>query len=500
MLGMPDCRGGRLHGRIRCEPALGGARNNACPHGDAMRPRDLAFLGLVIGCSAVRARTSEPSVPCVERGRALEEVSPSPLERAATRAARSTHPDSDPNFARALESASTPEILSLIDHASGPVQKAAVSYSLEQRPHAWKNLVKRSATRQDLTVWMVDRLCPETDGGADRGASARPTPGRDAFLLALAGQPKGSELRGRALACVARARPSEARALALEWLNGSDPALTRYAVVTLGRANALFEVDRLIKLANGADPTVVRASFEALGRITSPPAAAALLKLAREAPEDAARERAWQLWLLHPERRTGTLSPAEARRTLSPLVTRVLGALRQKNLDTLVRLSHPERGLRFGLCGQWVPSALYPAQLRGLLKDQSPKSWGGSCSPDQAELAFEDYLEHLTGFQDAPVVGYNTWLRSSSKDPRPAVEPTERAFPDGVFVELAWPEGRDGQTPWESLVLVFALFSEQYRLVGLLHAQAPPRPETRGVHVPPAGEFNFDRREAVEPR
>jgi hypothetical protein len=319
----------------------------------------------------------------------------------------------------------------------------------------------------------------------------------NAFLLQLAEQSKASELRGRALACVAAARPSEARAQALAWLNGSDPRLTRYAATALGRANALFEVARLVELTRASDALVSRAALEALGRITSSPAAAALLKLAREAPDEAVRERAWQLWLEHPEHRTGTLASAEARRTLSPLVTRLLAALRQKNLDTLVRLSHPERGLRFGLCGQWIPSSLYPAQLRGLLKDPTPKSWGGSCSPDQTELPFEDYLEHLTGFRDAPVTGYNTWLRPSPKDPRPAVEPTERAFPDGVFVELAWPEGRDGETPWESLVLVFAPFSEQYRLVGLLHAQAPPAPSVPGVHVPPAGEFRLEREEAT---
>ena len=160
--------------------------------------------------------------------------------------------------------------------------------------------------------------------------------------------------------------------------------------------------------------------------------------VAQKAPDDALRELAWSAWLRHPEHRTGALSPSETKRTMGPLVKSVLRALGQKNMDALARLAHPQRGLRFGLCGQFIPSGVFPSQVRGLLRDDAPKSWGGSCTTEDRELSFDDYLDHLTGFEDAPIVGYDVWLAATAKDQEqlPVAE-VERTFPDGAFVELA---------------------------------------------------------------
>jgi hypothetical protein len=345
---------------------------------------------------------------------------------------------------------------------------------VRERPGSWPELAPRWLARAELGRVAAAGLCEHAPGAAP-------------LLLDLARRATDPQTRGEALVCVAAQRPDESRGIALEWLGRQDRVLSRYAAVALGRSNAWYQVDRLVRLTNDGDVEVRRAAVEALGRITSPPAAQALLTVAHTSPDDALRELAWSAWLRHPEHRTGALSPSETKRTMGPLVKSVLRALGQKNMDALARLVHPERGLRFGLCGKFIPSGVFPSQVRGLLRDDAPKSWGGSCTTQDRELSFDDYLDHLTGFEDAPIVGYDAWLAATAKDQEqlPIAE-VERTFPDGAFVELLWPEGRDGQTPSESLVLIFSPSDGQPKLVGILQSQAVARePLTHGPLPPP---------------
>ena len=429
-------------------------------------------VGLALGCSALGPRLPDRVKPAPSAASARP--SASELELATSRWVASPTPELERAFRRALENASTREIMGLLVHPNAGVREAAVRCLVTERRASWPELAPLWQARADLGRVAVAGLC-------EHAAEAAP------LLLDLAGRASDSATRGEALGCVAGQRPNESRRIALEWLARKDPVLTRYAAIALGRSNAWYEVERLARLTNDRDIEVRRAAIEALGRITSPPAAQALLTVAQTSSDDALRELAWSAWLRHPEHRTGALSPSETKRTLGPLVKSALRALAQKNLDALARLVHPERGLRFGLCGKFIPSGLYPAQIRGLLRDDAPKSWGGSCRPEDRELSFDDYLDHLTGFEDAPIVGYDVWLAPAAKDlgQLPIAE-VERTFPDGAFVELAWPEGRDGQTPWESLVLVFVSSDSQYKLVGILQAQAvAPEPLVRGPLPPP---------------
>jgi hypothetical protein len=441
----------------------------------------LATAGALFGCSAVGPRA--PGSPIPAPSASASSAFASELEEATTRWVSQPSPELERALRRALENAATREVLLLLDHADVSVRQAAVRFLVETRPGSWLELGPRLLARPDLGQAAVAGFCEH----AEKPAASGPNPDPSVFLLELARGTADAETRGQALGCLAIRHPDQARALALEWIDRKDQTLTRHAVLALGRSNAWYEVGRLVRLAKGADTELGRAAVEALGRITNPPAAEALLELARASPDDELRGLAWAAWLRHPERRTGALSPSETKRTLGPLVTSVLRALRQRNMDALARLVHPDRGVRFGLCGKFIPSSVYPAQVRGLLRDDAPKSWGGSCRSDDRELAFDDYLDRLTGFEDAPIVGYDVWLGATPKDKQqlPADE-VERAFPDGAFVELSLPEGRDGQTPGETLILVFAHAAAGYKLVGILQAQTvTPEPAVHGPLPPP---------------
>jgi hypothetical protein len=429
-------------------------------------------LGLACGCSALGPRPPERAATTPSAASARPTASE--LELATSRWVASPTPERERAFRRALENAPTREIVGLLAHPNAGVRDAAARCLVTERRASWPELASLSEVRGDLGPVAVAGLCEHARDAAS-------------LLLHLAERATDPTTRGEALGCVAAERPNESRRIALGWLEGKDPVLTRYAAIALGRSNAWYEVERLVRLTSDRDVEVRHAAVAALGRITSPPAAQALLAVARTSSEDALRELAWAAWLRHPEHRTGALSPSETKRTLGPLVKSVLRALGQRNMDALARLVHPGRGLRFGLCGKFIPSGLYPAQIRGLLRDDAPKSWGGSCRAEDHELSFDDYLDHLTGFEDAPIVGYDVWLAPAAKDlgQLPVAE-VERSFPDGAFVELVWPEGRDGQTPWESLTLVFASSDGQYKLVGILQAQAVPlEPLVRGPVPPP---------------
>src|SRR5512141_1495837 len=242
-------------------------------------------VGFACGCSALGPRPPDrveptPSAPSAR-------PSTSELAIATSRWVASPTPELEREFRRALENASTREIMGLLVRPNLGVRDAAVRCLTERRA-SWAELAPLSESRADLGRVAVVGLC-------EHAADAAP------LLLDLARRGSDSLARGEALGCVAALRPNESRRIALDWLERKDPVLTRYAAIALGRSNAWYEVERLARLTNDRDVEIRSAAVEALGRITSPPAAQALLTVAQTSPDDALRELAWSAWLGHPE-------------------------------------------------------------------------------------------------------------------------------------------------------------------------------------------------------
>lgn len=463
--------------------SLGSRRNRSVLSARLFRRWGRVFsLGVLVGCTGLPPKGPPPMASCPSSTAARSARLGQEGNHWARELAESGSPEALAALHAQLENAATPDIVALLDAPSIKTRQAAADYLIFHRPRSWREVANRWQNRPDLERVAATDLCRWKNQGPETGDPAE----RDALLLELAERAKDAEARGESLVCAASTHPEEARAIALAWLKIQDRGLVRSALLALGRSNAWFEVTSILKYASDPDPGVRSGAVAGLGMITSPQAAQALLTIARQGPDEDLRELAWKAWLGHPEHRAGTLSTTEAKRLLSPLVSQILRFLRQKNLDLLARLVHPERGLRLGLCAHFIPSGLAPAQVRRLLRDDAEKNWGGACQEKDRELLFEDYLDYVTGYEEAPVIGYNRWpieVRATAQL-RPEVGAVERSFPDGVFVDLVFPEGRDQQTPGESLVMVFVRSAEQYRLVGLLQAQSP-NIQNAQIHLPP---------------
>ncbi len=171
-------------------------------------------------------------------------------------------------------------------------------------------------------------------------------------------------------------------------------------------------------------------------------------------------------------RQVGNASDAVA-----ALAAEAIMALKDRDLDSLSSLIHPDLGVRFspyatvqtGAGGDLVFSA---SEARGLLADPSVYHWGtydGSGLP--IDLTFREYHEEFVysaDFVRPDVVGFNERVGQGN-----SIDNIASAYPDSVMVEYHF-EGFEPEyagMDWQSLRLVFLEQDGSWYLVGVVHDQ-----------------------------
>lgn len=150
----------------------------------------------------------------------------------------------------------------------------------------------------------------------------------------------------------------------------------------------------------------------------------------------------------------------------------VIQALKNRDLEALAAVIHPEKGVRFSPYSFVGSEDLLFSreQIPGLWVDLTVYRWGnydGSGMP--IELTFEGYyLEFIydVGFARPHMVGFNTTIGHGN-----TVNNVSEAYPGAVVVEFHFPgfdpkyEGLD----WRSLRLVLEQVNGTWFLVGVVH-------------------------------
>lgn len=175
-------------------------------------------------------------------------------------------------------------------------------------------------------------------------------------------------------------------------------------------------------------------------------------------------------------RQAGSANEAIAARAVESIM-----ALRNRDLQALAQLVHPDKGARFSPYAYVRTEAEPPGsrdqvfraeQVSGLFADPTVYDWGqydGSGLP--IELTFEAYFERFVydvDFAHPQMVGYDEAIGHGN-----TINNVKVAYPSGVFVEYHF-EGFDPQfegLDWRSLRLVFEEKDDTWYLVGIVHAE-----------------------------
>jgi hypothetical protein len=154
---------------------------------------------------------------------------------------------------------------------------------------------------------------------------------------------------------------------------------------------------------------------------------------------------------------------------------RAIMALKERDLDALAGLVHPDKGVRFspyayvrvGPEGDLVFGA---AEIPGLLADPTVYRWGAfDGSGEPIELTFAAYYDRFVydvDFARPDVVGLDETIGQGN-----TINNIAEVYPEGVTVEYHF-EGFDPQydgLDWRSLRLVFEARGGTWYLVGIVH-------------------------------
>jgi hypothetical protein len=166
-------------------------------------------------------------------------------------------------------------------------------------------------------------------------------------------------------------------------------------------------------------------------------------------------------------RQVGSLDAA-----VSARAGQVMWALKQKDMETLSQLGHPDKGVRFSPYPYVRNEDLVfrAADMRNLMLDRAVHSWGyfdGSGRP--INLTFDAYFMRFiydADFARPQQVGYNTVIGRGN-----TINNISEFYPNAIFIEYHF-EGVDPQRSgmnWRSLRLVLEEQQGAWYLVGIVH-------------------------------
>jgi hypothetical protein len=169
-----------------------------------------------------------------------------------------------------------------------------------------------------------------------------------------------------------------------------------------------------------------------------------------------------------------TLEPVSQGEIVMARAREVVVALRDKDMNTLSRIVHPEKGCRFSPYA-WASDndLLFTGkQVVYLMEEQTIRRWGyydGSGRP--IDCNFSDYFKIFVydrDFANAEQMAYNKILEQGNTRINIA-----EYYPGADFVEFHFSgfEPKYGGMDWRSLRLVFQEKDGEWYLVGIIHDQ-----------------------------
>jgi hypothetical protein len=162
------------------------------------------------------------------------------------------------------------------------------------------------------------------------------------------------------------------------------------------------------------------------------------------------------------------LAPEDAREVIFPLYSRVLRALQSRDMNSLSRLVHPVKGVRFapyaflesGTDLRFSADAIH----RAFADQRKRVSYDGSGFP--IRLSFQEYYQKFVynrDFAQVASISYNSGPGQGN-----TIDNSRKEFPSAIIVD-AYDPGDGESNNWTSLRLVFEQQSGAWYLVYIVH-------------------------------
>ena len=171
----------------------------------------------------------------------------------------------------------------------------------------------------------------------------------------------------------------------------------------------------------------------------------------------------------------GIIKPEVAEATISGITEKVLTAISEEDYKTLADYVHPEKGVRFTpYTNVSLEKDVVFSQddIRKFFENQSKYLWGNyDGSGFEISLTPRQYYEEFiysAGFLYAEDIGYNEVISSGNM-----VENQFEVYENAIVVEYYFPgfDPNFGGADWQSLRLVYQLYANEWKLVGIIHNQ-----------------------------
>jgi hypothetical protein len=165
------------------------------------------------------------------------------------------------------------------------------------------------------------------------------------------------------------------------------------------------------------------------------------------------------------------LTPEDAQETIFPLYSRVLRALQSRDMNSLSRLVHPVKGVRFApyaFLESGTDLRFSAGAIHRAFADQQERVWGSyDGSGDPIRLSFQEYYQKFVynrDFAQVARISYNSGPGHQGN----TVDNSRKEFPNAIIVE-AYDPGDGESNNWTSLRLVFEQQSGAWYLVYIVH-------------------------------
>jgi hypothetical protein len=166
-------------------------------------------------------------------------------------------------------------------------------------------------------------------------------------------------------------------------------------------------------------------------------------------------------------RQVGTIDEAVAVRA-----GQMMWALKQKDMETLSRLVHPDKGVRFSpyafVRGEDIVA--HADQVPELMRDKTVRHWGEfDGTGDPISLTFGGYFQRFIydlDFVRPHQIGFNTVVGRGN-----TINNITEFYPDAIFIEYHFEvvDPKFDGLDWRSLRLVLEKYKGEWYLVGIVH-------------------------------
>lgn len=165
----------------------------------------------------------------------------------------------------------------------------------------------------------------------------------------------------------------------------------------------------------------------------------------------------------------GKITSESAKSIIKDKATKVMEALKVKDIESLIEYVHPEKGLRFTpyTTVDTVKDVVFSIEELKNFNAEDELVWGTyDGKGDDIILTPGEYYEEFVytkDFLSADQIGYNKVLSSGNM-----IENQFEVYKNPIIVEYYIP-GEEFENAWQSLRLVFEEYEGDWKLVGIIH-------------------------------